>query len=197
VAVGINVWVLFSVAVHTNFHAELRRVMKNKTAVHFEEFYAPSQTWLEANAYPTRFGLAVFARDITQRKRFEEQLRQTQKLESLGVLAGGVAHDFNNLLVGILGNASLALESISPASPVREMLQDVVKATEQAAHLTKQLLAYAGKGVSSFRPLIFPRWSRRLSAFCKRRFPDPYNSASTWPGTCRALRPMPRRCSSC
>jgi len=132
--------------VHTKFHAELRRVMKHKTAVHFEEFYAPSQTWLEANAYPTRFGLAVFARDITQRKRFEEQLRQTQKLESLGVLAGGVAHDFNNLLVGILGNASLALESISPASPVREMLQDVVKATEQAAHLTKQLLAYAGKG---------------------------------------------------
>ena len=145
-AIGRNVWELFSEAVHTKFHVELRRVMKHKTAVHFEEFYAPSQTWLEANAYPTRFGLAVFARDITQRKRFEEQLRQTQKLESLGVLAGGVAHDFNNLLVGILGNASLALESISPASPVREMLQDVVKATEQAAHLTKQLLAYAGKG---------------------------------------------------
>jgi PAS domain S-box-containing protein len=91
-------------------------------------------------------GASHIARDITERQKVEEQLRLTQKLESLGVLAGGVAHDFNNLLTGILGNASLALDTLAPGNPTREMLRDVVKASERAAHLTGQLLAYAGKG---------------------------------------------------
>ncbi len=84
--------------------------------------------------------------DEQDRHRLQEQLRQTQKLESLGVLAGGVAHDFNNLLIGILGNASLALETLSTNNPAKGMLRDVIAASETAAHLTKQLLAYAGKG---------------------------------------------------
>jgi PAS domain S-box-containing protein len=91
-------------------------------------------------------GASHVARDVTERKQIEEQMRHTQKLESLGVLAGGVAHDFNNLLTGILGNASLAMESISTHNPIRPLIQDVVDASERAAHLTRQLLAYAGKG---------------------------------------------------
>ncbi len=84
--------------------------------------------------------------DVQERRQLEEQLWQTQKLESLGVLAGGVAHDFNNLLVGILGNASLAMDTLSTNNPARSILRDVIAASETAAHLTKQLLAYAGKG---------------------------------------------------
>ncbi len=84
--------------------------------------------------------------DITEKRRIEEQLRHTQKLESLGVLAGGVAHDFNNLLTGILGNASLALDSMPSHHPNRMLLEEVMKAAERAADLTRQLLAYAGKG---------------------------------------------------
>jgi len=84
--------------------------------------------------------------DVTERLRIEEQLRHTQKLESLGVLAGGVAHDFNNLLTGILGNTSLALESVPPHHPQRQFLEEVMRASERAADLTRQLLAYAGKG---------------------------------------------------
>jgi PAS domain S-box-containing protein len=91
-------------------------------------------------------GASHVARDVTERKQIEAQMRHTQKLESLGVLAGGVAHDFNNLLTGILGNASLAMESISTHNPIRPLIQDVVDASERAAHLTRQLLAYAGKG---------------------------------------------------
>src|SRR5215469_15671516 len=86
------------------------------------------------------------ARDITERRKIDEQLRQTQKLESLGVLAGGVAHDFNNLLTGILGNTSLVLEMLSPNHPSRVHLRNALTAGERAADLTKQLLAYAGKG---------------------------------------------------
>jgi len=91
-------------------------------------------------------GASVIARDITEQKRSEEQLQRVQKLESLGLIAGGVAHDFNNLLVGILGNASLALESLPPSHPDHVLLDNVVRASERAAHLTRQLLAYAGKG---------------------------------------------------
>ncbi len=91
-------------------------------------------------------GASVIARDITDRKRAELQLRETQKLESLGVIAGGIAHDFNNLLVGILGNSSLVLDSMDPGDPNRPFLEQVVTASEKAAHLTRQMLAYAGKG---------------------------------------------------
>jgi two-component system, cell cycle sensor histidine kinase and response regulator CckA len=81
-----------------------------------------------------------------ERRNLEEQLRHAQKLESLGLLAGGVAHDFNNLLTGILGNASLALELTPPDSETGGMLRDIIRASERAADLTRQLLAYAGKG---------------------------------------------------
>jgi PAS domain S-box-containing protein len=85
-------------------------------------------------------------RDITERRKAEAALLQTQKLESLGALAGGIAHDFNNLLTGILGNASLLLEELSPPPRDRRLLENIVASSKRAAHLTNQMLAYAGKG---------------------------------------------------
>jgi len=91
--------------------------------------------------------------DITERKQqeqdrrsTEERLQQEQRLESLGVLAGGIAHDFNNILMAILGHAELALEDLSPVSPVRESIADIKASSVRAAELCKQLLAYSGKG---------------------------------------------------
>ena len=92
------------------------------------------------------FAASLIARDITEQKELEQQLRQTQKLESLGVLAGGLAHDFNNLLTGIMGNASLAAADPDNTDAVRERLLEVLSASERAALLVRQMLAYAGKG---------------------------------------------------
>ena len=90
--------------------------------------------------------------DVDERKRLEEQLRHAAKLESLGVLAGGIAHDFNNLLTGIMGNASIALDTFQLRSVEEHaILERIMAASEAAAHLTRQMLAYSGKG--SFQSL--------------------------------------------
>ncbi len=93
----------------------------------------------------TRGAVGAFI-DITARKQIEKRLRETQKLESIGMLAGGIAHDFNNLLVGVIGSASLAQMTVPPGTRTFELLDLILKSGEQAAHLTRQLLAYAGKG---------------------------------------------------
>src|SRR4051812_14293518 len=116
-------------------------------------------------------GASHVARNITDRKRLDEQLRHTQKLESLGVLAGGVAHDFNNLLTGILGNTSLALEMISSDNPTRAILRDVVNASERASHLTRQLLAYAGKGRFVIEPINLSGLVREISSLIQTSIP--------------------------
>jgi two-component system, cell cycle sensor histidine kinase and response regulator CckA len=98
-------------------------------------------------------GVIASGQDITElrrldgeRRALEAKVQHAQKLESLGVLAGGIAHDFNNLLVGILGNASLALMDIPEDSPLREVVADIETTALRAADLTKQMLAYSGKG---------------------------------------------------
>jgi len=90
--------------------------------------------------------------DITDRRRAEEALRQAQKMESLGVLAGGIAHDFNNLLTVVLGNLNLAQLKLQDASPARPYLANMEAAVLRATELTKQMLAYSGRGHFEVRP---------------------------------------------
>ncbi|GFO55727.1 hypothetical protein GMSM_27340 [Geomonas sp. Red276] len=94
-------------------------------------------------------GYHGITRDITERKQkaeLEQQLLHAQKLESLGVLAGGIAHDFNNILMAIIGNADLAAMRLGAESPVLDNLHRIQEASKRAADLTKQMLAYSGKG---------------------------------------------------
>jgi PAS domain S-box-containing protein len=107
-------------------------------------------------------GMLAMCTDVTERKKDEQRLRQTQKLESLGILAGGVAHDFNNLLTGIMGNVSLVLETLKPGSQDRAMLQDAITASEHAAQLTRQLLAYAGKDQGKLQTLDLAAAAKEL-----------------------------------
>lgn len=93
------------------------------------------------------------AEDITERRvaeqeqsRLQERIQNAQRLESLGILAGGIAHDFNNLLTVILGSATMARESLDDPKQLDEILANIETTTQRAADLTKQILAYAGKG---------------------------------------------------
>jgi len=91
--------------------------------------------------------------DNTERKKTEEALRRSQRMESIATLAGGVAHDFNNLLVAMLGQTSLALSRLEPDHSIRINLERAMKAGERAADLTRQLLAYSGGGKLESKPL--------------------------------------------
>ena len=119
----------------------------------------PEGVWVTVAAGPVRQqngeingGVVVF-RDISKQKRSEQlhdrlqsQLRQSQKLESIGILAGGIAHDFNNLLMGVLGNVGLALMEVDEFSTTSRRLQEIQTAARRLSELTNQLLVYSGRG---------------------------------------------------
>jgi PAS domain S-box-containing protein len=123
------------------WQGEIRNRAKDGTFYWVDSTIVPL---LDAGGRPEQF-VAIRA-DITRRKRGEEALLQSQKLESLGVLASGIAHDFNNLFTSILGNCHLSALTLGEGNPVASQLAQIEQATERAADLTRQLLAYAGKG---------------------------------------------------
>ncbi len=134
----------------------LAELDSQKTVLHFVNRYRcrdGSYRWIEWNSFPVGSMIYAAAHDITdrihaeeERRKMDQQIQHTQKLESLGVLAGGIAHDFNNLLMAILGHAELALNKLSPLSPARENLSAIETVSQRAADLCRQMLAYSGKG---------------------------------------------------
>jgi two-component system, cell cycle sensor histidine kinase and response regulator CckA len=142
----------------------LIRLAAQRTPIRFESHHA--DRYLDHllapifDSYGRLASVAIFTRDITALKRgeierlhIERRLLETQRMESIGVLAGGVAHDFNNLLTGMLGHAELLLLDLVPGSPAYSSAEAIIAATRRAADLTGQLLAYAGKGRFVIEPV--------------------------------------------
>ena len=100
--------------------------------------------WDNAGKPYAVFGIST---DITERKRLEQQLLQSQRMEAVGRLAGGVAHDFNNLLTVIIGESELMLASLAPNDPLRAQIEAIDSSAQRAADLTRQLLAFSRKQV--------------------------------------------------
>jgi PAS domain S-box-containing protein len=125
-----------------HFHYETELLRKDGTPVQ-----------VRANAMAVRdehgqfLGVTGTATDITEHKRLEEQVRQAQKMQAIGRLAGGVAHDFNNLLTVITGYSELLLQETQLADASRDLLREVIRAADRAAALTRQLLAFSRKQI--------------------------------------------------
>ncbi len=117
---------------------------------------------------PSVGSLVFDARDITEGRRLEEQLRQAQKMEAVGRLAGGVAHDFNNLLTAILGYCNLALEEMAPDAANRRDLEEIRDAGERAATLTRQLLAFSRRQTLQPQPVNLNGLVRHIEAMLRR-----------------------------
>jgi len=125
--------------------------------------------------------LFSIGRDITEQRLLEDQLRQAQKLEGIGQLAGGVAHDFNNVLTAILGFSELLIGRFSPDDPLRRDLVEIRRAGERAAGLTRQLLAFSRKQILQPRVLEINALVSGIEPMLRRLIPEHVDMAMVLP----------------
>ncbi len=133
-----------------------------------------SVRWVRERAFPVRdasgaiYRIVGTAENVTERKLLEEQLRQSQKMEAMGQLAGGVAHDFNNLLCIIQGYASSCQSTSDVPAEVREDIKEILLASERASDLTRQLLTFSRKQTSQPRNLDLNETLRSMTQMLQR-----------------------------
>jgi two-component system, cell cycle sensor histidine kinase and response regulator CckA len=179
-AIGQNMRILLPTGREDEEEKILEKIRRGEEVDHFETVRRKkdgTQIDVSLRISPIRdragiiVGASHVARDVTRQKEFERQMQQTQRLESLGVLAGGIAHDFNNLLTGIMGNASLVSEKFPEEHEAQMLLRDLNAAAERAADLTRQMLAYSGKGQFVIEPVNISTLVEKIGTLIKASIP--------------------------
>ena len=147
--IGMHLSEAFPAAADMEVLKQIREAMSEQRPTFLETLCPRTKVWYAINAFPSSQGLAIFFRDITEHKHalearrlMEEQLHQSQKMESVGQLTGGVAHDFNNLLTVISANLEL-IEGAADTGKVRQFAAAARRAADRGAKLTAQLLAFS------------------------------------------------------
>ncbi|MDD3627865.1 MAG: ATP-binding protein [bacterium] len=134
----------------TDMFQQLKNCMENRISHMMEnEFIYPdaSSGWFQLSIEPVSDGILIMSIDISEKKNLEKQLFLSQKLEATGKLAGGIAHDFNNLLSIIMGSCDLIKLNLKEGDPVNARIHQIIRCSEHASLLTKQLLAFSRKQV--------------------------------------------------
>jgi signal transduction histidine kinase len=147
--IGMTLLEAFPDVAYTEILSRFREAMSEQRPASFEAFCERRSIWYALHACPSSQGIAIYVRDITEHKHalearrlMQEQLHQSQKMESVGQLTGGIAHDFNNLLAVVSGNLEL-IEDAADDGRVRQFAAAARRATDRGAKLTAQLLAFS------------------------------------------------------
>ncbi len=143
--IGKQIWTEFPEGVGQKFHQAYEKAMREQEPVTLEEFYPPYGKWFENHIYPSADGVTIYFHDITERRRAEEKLRQSEKMTAIGQLAGGIAHDFNNQLSVMLGYAGL-LETRVEDPELKRFAASIVRAANRSGELTRNLLSFSRQG---------------------------------------------------
>jgi len=157
--VGKKCYQLFHGAKGPTENCTLCKTRDTKLKAYAEIFEPTLNKWLAVSTSPIIDSsgnlprIVHTVRDITEHRKLEEQLRQSQKMESIGTLAGGIAHDFNNILTAIVGYGNLALMKMADDDAQRLYIQNMLDAADRAAHLTKDLLLFSRKQTSDKKPV--------------------------------------------
>jgi PAS domain S-box-containing protein len=166
--IGWNVWEELPELAGTAFETRCREAAAESVPAEFTAPFPARKIWAEVHAYPSENGLSVYFQDVTARKQLEEQFRQSQKLEALGRLAGGVAHDFNNLLTIIGGYGQMVFDGLEARDPLRKDMEAVVEAANRASALTRQLLAFSRRQMVQPKVLDLNRLVSKVGKMLRR-----------------------------
>src|SRR5208283_4626957 len=145
--------------------------------VHFQKIYIHKlghEIWASVSVSVVRddkgnpLHLISLVEDLSEKRKLEDQLRQSQKMEGIGQLAGGVAHDFNNILTAIMGYGSFALMNMAKDDPQRINIEHMLEGTERAAHLTNDLLLFSRKQISERKYVDLNEIIKKMEKFLTR-----------------------------
>jgi PAS domain S-box-containing protein len=142
---GKHIWTEFPEAAGGKFQQCCEKAMRDQEPCAFEEHHPPHGKWYENRIYPSRNGATIYFHDVTDRRRTEENLRQSEKMNAIGQLAGGIAHDFNNQLSVMLGYAGL-LENRIQDPELKRFASAIVRAANRSGDLTRNLLSFSRQG---------------------------------------------------
>ena len=189
---GAMLWAVFPGLRESDFGERFEFARQTAQDVDFSAYYSPMSAWYEVRCYPFAGGLTVYFRDVTAQREIAEKLRQSQKLESLGQLTGGIAHDVNNLLTVILGNFEMLAMSAEERDETGRVDLDLaeagLRAGESASQLMHRLLAFSRRQPLSPRVVNVGDLLCALEPLLRRTLGEHVNLHSAWqPDLWRAL----------